>query len=152
MSPSTGWTFRYDWVLTSAAYGEATMASEEEVKFYIFFLDNCLTRIFCHIDLVLTDIERQVGGFLASPLVRWLSSLLPAMGELTWPTLAQVWQCPLVDLIGKSETVILISVILFTNPSGLTIDHPVLEHRVLTFHWSFIHIQLGKASKWKKPF
>ena len=32
----------------------------------------------------------QVGGFLASPLVRWLNSLLPAMGELTWPTLAQV--------------------------------------------------------------
>jgi len=33
--------------------------------------------------------EEEVGGFLASPLVRWLSSLLPAMGELTWPTLAQ---------------------------------------------------------------
>ena len=66
------------------------MASEEEVKFYNFFLDDGLTRIFCHIDLVLTDIDRQVGGFLASPLVRWLSSLLPAMGELTWPTLAQV--------------------------------------------------------------
>ena len=33
----------------------------------------------------------QVGGFLASPLVRWLDSLLPSMGELSWTTLAQVW-------------------------------------------------------------
>ena len=40
---------------------------------------------------VLTDLECQVMGFLASPLVRWLNSLLPAMGELTWQTLAQVW-------------------------------------------------------------
>ena len=33
-----------------------------------------------------------MGEFLASPLVRWLSSLLPAMGEITWTTLAQVLQ------------------------------------------------------------
>ena len=33
-----------------------------------------------------------MGEFLASPLVRWLSSLLPAMGEITWTTLAQVSQ------------------------------------------------------------
>jgi hypothetical protein len=33
--------------------------------------------------------EEEVAGFLASPLVRWLSSLLPALGELTWPLLAQ---------------------------------------------------------------
>jgi len=33
--------------------------------------------------------EEEVGGFLASPLVRWLDSLLPSMGELSWTTLAQ---------------------------------------------------------------
>ena len=33
--------------------------------------------------------DEEISSFLSNPLVRWVSSLVPGTGEVTWPVLAQ---------------------------------------------------------------
>ena len=33
--------------------------------------------------------DEEISSFLTNPLVRWVSSLVPGTGEVTWPVLAQ---------------------------------------------------------------